>query len=280
MNNTTTIHFDTMKQVLHQLFLKYHFSEDKAAFLAKVYAESTADGIFSHGINRVPLFIKYIEKGVVDVYAEAEKIAAFGTLERWDGKLGPGIINATKCTGRAIEIAKNQGMGLIALRNTNHWMRGGTYGWQAAEAGCISILFTNTNPNMPAWGGRESRIGNNPFIVSIPRKEGHVVLDMAISQFAFGKINDYRLRGKKLPYPGGWDEHDQLSDDPKKILANERGLPIGYWKGSALSMILDMLATLLSAGNSTYEVGKNEFESGISQVFICIDPETFGDGEL
>ncbi len=98
---------------------------------------------------------------------------------------------------------------MVALRNTNHWMRGGTYGRQMAEADCISIIFTNTQPNMPPWGGKYSRIGNNPFVVSIPRKQGHVVLDMSISQFAFGKINDYKLRGKKLPYVGGWDDNNQ-----------------------------------------------------------------------
>jgi len=269
-----------MKQVLQQLFLHYNFSEEKAEYLAKIYAESTLDGVTSHGINRVPLFIEYIQNGSVKIDAEAEMVGSFGNIERWDGKLGPGIINATICTNRAIELAKIHGMGMIALRNTNHWMRGGTYGWQAAESGCISILFTNTQPNMPAWGGKNSRIGNNPFIVSIPRKEGHVVLDMAISQFAFGKIKDYQIRKKKLPYPGGWDMNDKLSNDPEKILSNERGLPIGYWKGSALSMILDMLSTILSAGDSTYKIGQKGYETGISQVYICIYPEVFGDRGL
>lgn len=269
-----------MQEVLNDLFIKYGFTKGKAEYLSRTYTNSTLDGINSHGINRVPLFIEYVENGSVKIDEEAQKIASFGSIERWDGNLGPGIINATKCTNRAIEIAKLHGMGMVALRNTNHWMRGGTYGWQAAEAGCISILFTNTQPNMPAWGGRDSRIGNNPLIVSIPRKEGHVVLDMAISQFAFGKIKDYKIRKKKLPYPGGWDDDNQLSNDPEKIFEKQRGLPIGYWKGSALSMVLDMLTTLLAAGDSTYKIGQREYELGISQVYICIYPKLFGDGNL
>lgn len=168
----------------------------------------------------------------------------------------------------------------MALRNSNHWMRGGTYAWQAAESDCIAICFTNTQPNMPPWGGKDSRIGNNPFVVAIPRKEGHVVLDMAISQFAFGKINEYKISKKKLPFPGGWDLSDKLSTDPEKISKKERGLPIGYWKGSALSMVLDMLVTILSAGDSTYRIGKKDHEYGISQVFICIYPSIFGDENL
>lgn len=275
-----TIQFDEMQKLLYRLFRKYSFPEEKAKLLAKTYAETTLDGVNSHGINRVPLFIEYIENGVIKVDAEAEKAEAFGSIERWDGHSGPGIINAIKCTDRAVALAKENGMGMVALRNNNHWMRGGTYGWQAADKGCISILFTNTQPNMPPWGGKHSRLGNNPFIVGIPRAAGHVVLDMAISQFAFGTINNYKLKGEKLPYHGGWDDQDQLSKDPEKILGNERGLPIGYWKGSALSMVLDMLATLLSAGKSTYKIGQDAYETGVSQIFLCVYPEMFGDNGL
>ncbi len=269
-----------MQDVLHSLFIKYKFAPEKAKAMADMYTENTLSGVNSHGINRVPLFIEYVEAGAVKVDTEAEKAKSFGSIERWDGKHGPGIINALKCTDRAIALAKDHGIGLVALRNTNHWMRGGSYGWRAAEAGCISILFTNTQPNMPAWGGMDSRLGNNPIIISIPRKEGHVVLDMAVSQFAFGKINDYKLRGKKLPYPGGWDENNELSNDPEKITLKERGLPIGYWKGSALSMILDMLATLLSAGDSTYKISLKDYETGISQVYLCINPQLMDDPSI
>lgn len=278
--NTIIIEHQKLRDTLYKLFLKYNFTDTKAHLLANEYTESTLVGVNSHGINRVPLFVEYIKKGIVKVDAEAEKKEVFGSIERWDGKAGPGIINATKCTNRAVELAKEHGMGMVALRNTNHWMRGGTYGRQAADLGCISIFFTNTQANMPPWGGIESRIGNNPLIVSIPRKEGHIILDMSISQFAFGKINEYKLQGKKLPFPGGWDDNNILSDDPEKILANERGLPIGYWKGSALSIILDMLATLLSAGDSTYKISMKEYETGISQIYLCIYPKIFNDKNL
>lgn len=271
---------EKMQDVLHQLFLKFKFSEEKARLMADVFTENSLAGVYSHGINRVGPFIQFVKEGLVNVDAEAEKSSTFGSIERWDGNFGPGIINATKCTNRAIELAKLHGMGLVALRNTNHWMRGGYYGWQTAKSGCIGILFTNTLPNMPPWGGKESRIGNNPFIISIPRADGHVVLDMAISQFSFGKINEYQQKGEQLPFPGGWDENDTLTTDPKKIMSSLRGVPIGYWKGSALSMVLDMLATLLSAGDSTCKISQREQETGISQIFICIDPERFNDKNI
>tara|TARA_R110000868_G_scaffold1932_1_gene15132 strand:- start:512 stop:1519 length:1008 start_codon:yes stop_codon:yes gene_type:complete len=269
-----------MQDVLEKLFLKYKFNDKQAKTLAEVFTENTLCGVNSHGINRVPLFVEYLEKGLIQIDQIAKKAESFGSIERWDGQHGAGILNAVKCTNRAIELAKLNGMGLVALRNTNHWMRGGFYGHQAADAGCIAILFTNTQPNMPPWGGKESRIGNNPFIIAIPRNEGAIVLDMALSQFSFGKINEYKLKGENLPYPGGWNDNNELTNIPEEILPNERGLPIGYWKGSALSIILDMLATLLSAGDSTFKIGEKPYETGVSQVFLCIYPEVFNDKEL
>ena len=269
-----------MKKVLKTLFLKQSFSSKQAKILAKIHTESTLDGISSHGINRVPAFIDYVNKGLVKINSSPTQVASMGSIERWDGNLGSGILNAITCTDKAINLAESHGMGLVALRNTNHWMRGGTYGWQAAEQGCISIMFTNTIPNMPAWGGKENRIGNNPLVISIPRKGGHVVLDMALSQFSFGKMENLHLKSEQLPFHGGWDSDNQLSKDPKSIIDSGRALPAGYWKGSALSMILDMLATLLSAGNSTYKIGQKGHETAISQVFLCIDPNVFSDSQL
>ena len=275
-----TISSAEMQSTLYELFLKYGFNETKAKILADTHTENTLMGVNSHGINCIPAFINLVKKGIVKINEEAEQVGAFGSIERWDGRYGSGVINARKCTDRAIELAKDHGMGLVALRNTNHWMRGGAYGWQAADAGCIAILFTNTQPNMPPWGGRDSRIGNNPFIVAIPRSEGHVVLDMAISQFSFGKIQEYALKEEKLPFVGGWDANNELSDDPVELRKKQRGLPIGYWKGSALSMILDMLATLLSAGDSTYKIGQKEEETGVSQIYLCINPGKFSDPKI
>lgn len=275
-----TLPFEEIEGVLFSILQKYNFPEDKARLIANTHTQSSCDGVYSHGLNRFPLFIEYVEKGLIDISADPEMTASHGTLERWDGHAGPGITNAHQCMERAAELAGRHTIGCVALCNTNHWMRGGTYGWQAADKGKIGLCFTNTQPNMPPWGGKESKIGNNPFIIAIPRGEGHVVLDMSMSQFSFGKIHTYKLDNKKLPFHGGWDQEGNLSRNPEEILKKERGLPIGYWKGSALSMVLDMLAALLSGGNPTFRIGEAEYETGLSQVFICIDPEKFSDAAL
>jgi 3-dehydro-L-gulonate 2-dehydrogenase len=174
---------------------------------------------------------------------------------------------------RAINLAKEFEIGCVALRNTNHWLRAGNYGWLAAENGCIGFCCTNTIPNMPPWGGIDPRIGNNPVVISVPGPDGdHLVLDMATSQYAYGKLNYYALEGKELPWPGGFNTKGELTTDPVQILESQRVLPIGLWKGSGLTMMIDLLVSILSAGNATREIGQNGREYGLSQLIIAFSP--------
>ncbi|WP_449436812.1 3-dehydro-L-gulonate 2-dehydrogenase [Pedobacter steynii] len=193
-----------------------------------------------------------------------------GSIERWDGNFAPGMSNAKQAMSRAIELSKENGIGCVAMKNTNHWMRSGTYGWQAADEGCIGICFTNAIANMPAWGGRSSVLGNNPLVIAIPRRGGHVVLDMAMSQFSYGKMQEYELKRESLPFPGGYDENGNLSTDPSLIRKTNLALPIGFWKGSGLALMLDLLAVALSGGDSTGKISANADETGVSQCFISI----------
>ena len=268
------IEFIKLKTELKRVLLFNSFSEDKAERLATVFAENSRDGIYTHGLNRFPSFIEYVKEGLVKTNAEPVKVGGFGALEQWDGNAGPGILNAQFCMNRAITLAEENGIGCVALKNTNHWMRGGTYGWQAADAGYIGICFTNTIANLPPWGGIDPRLGNNPLVIAVPRKQGHVVLDMAISQYSVGKLTQYRTNSERLPEPGGYDSEGKLSNDAAIILESQRLLPVGFWKGSGLSLVLDLLATVLSNGSSTAKITSTGKESGSSQVFICIKPNS------
>lgn len=181
---------------------------------------------------------------------------------------------------RAIELAKEYGVGVVALGNNNHWLRGGSYGWQAANAGCIGICWSNTTPNMPAWGGKDIKIGNNPLVLSVPRSSGqHMVVDCALSQFSYGKLEETRLKGQRLPVIGGYDSQGNLTTDPGEIEKTQRVLPMGYWKGSGLSIALDLIATVLTNANSVKKIGTFQAETGLSQVMIVIDPSKFNTPE-
>jgi 3-dehydro-L-gulonate 2-dehydrogenase len=228
--------------------------------------------VYSHGINRFPVLIGNIKKGFVLPRADPVPVSSFGAWERWDGGLGVGNLNAYACMGRAVELARAGGMGCVALSNTNHWLRGGTYGLLAADSGCIGICWTNTQPNMPAWGGADQVLGNNPLVMAVPGPEGrHILLDMAMSQYSYGKMGVYAARGEKLPVPGGYGADGALTTDPQAIIDSGRTLPIGFWKGSGLSLLLDACATLLSGGRSVSRIPGGGVESGLSQVFIAFD---------
>lgn len=268
------VSYQQLRHELERILLQLSFSKEKAALCSMVFADNSRDGFNSHGLNRFPVFVEHVRQGLVDPSAEPELIQATNALETWDGHMGSGIYNATQAMSRAIQLAKENGIACVALRNTNHWLRGGTYGWQAAEAGCVGICFTNAIANMTPWGGTTSTLGNNPLVIAYPRKEGHLVLDMAQSQYSFGKLQEYQLRGEALPQPGGYDEQGILTTDPAAIRKSQAALPIGLWKGSGLAFMIDVLVSALSGGRSTAQISKAKSETGVSQVFICIQPQT------
>jgi len=272
------VSFQELKSLILGILLNNGVPKVKAELLAIIIAESTLDGVNSHGINRLPLLVDYIQRSIVKIDAEPEILNAAPSFLQVDGHFGFGILNAVFCTQKAIELADNNGIGLVALKNTNHWHRAGTYGWQAANEGKILICWTNTIPIVPPYGSKTNLIGNNPFVIAIPRGEGHIVLDMATSQYSYGKISIHARTGEPLPEFGGYDQNGLLTNNAADIKTSGRHLPIGFWKGSGLTFILDMLAAILSGGNSTTRLGKNgDDDTGMSQVFIAIDPAKFGD---
>jgi len=266
-----TISHQVMKAEFVRILLSNGFSKGRAEECAEIFTLNTIEGISSHGVNRFPRFVGNIKDGYVIPDAVPSLVSRAGALEQWNGNLGPGPLNATFATERVMEIAGTNGIGIIALANTNHWMRGGTYGWQAARKGFVFLGWTNTCANMPAWGGTDARLGNNPFVLAVPYYDDAVVMDFAMTQFSYGKMESYQNEGKQLPYYGGYNKKGELTTDPGEILETFRALPIGYWKGAGLSMLLDIMATVLSGGMATHDVESCQGESAISQVYIAIN---------
>jgi len=267
----TLIRAEKMKSVFTDILLKTGFNYSKAEKLADIFTTNSLDGIYTHGVNRFSRFIRNTRDGFIKPDAEPSLTHAAGSLEQWNGNLGPGPLNAALATHRVMELADTNGIGLVALANTNHWMRGGLYGWQAARRGYVFIGWTNTIANMPAWGAKDAHLGNNPFVLAVPYGKDAIVLDFAMSLYSYGKMEAYANEGKKLPYQGGFDKDGTLTDDPEKILDSWRTLPIGYWKGASLSLLLDILATILSGGSSVNEITERKVEYALSQVYIAIN---------
>lgn len=276
----TRVSYQLMLDTFQKILLQNGFTGSKAATCAEVFATNSLEGIYTHGVNRFARFVAYANDGLIQAHAEPECKSRAGSLEQWEGNLGPGPLNALKCTDRAMQLAKENGIGCVGLANTNHWMRGGYYGWHAARAGYVFIGWTNTIGNMPAWGAVDGRLGNNPLVIAVPYQQDAIVLDTAMSQYSYGALDLYRLKGEKLPTPGGYDEHGDLSTDADAILSTRRVLPIGFWKGAGLSLLLDILATILSGGLSTSQISAQTTEHALSQVFFAIDISKLGNFPL
>jgi 3-dehydro-L-gulonate 2-dehydrogenase len=265
----------SLSEIQHQFeraLCKRGMNTNAASKLAAAFVEMGNEGVYSHGINRFPVFISQIDQGYhIKLNATPECVNNFGALEQWDCHHGPGILNALTCTDRAMELARDYGIGMVAMRHSNHWMRGGTYALKMAREGFAGIAATNTIAVMPAWGAKDCRLGNNPLMMAIAG-DPPVLVDCSMSQFSYGQLQNHALDGKELPVPGGFDDEGNLTTDPNILLKNQRLLPMGFWKGSSLSLVLDMMLTAISGGNSvralSEEVGT---ESGVSQFLIAID---------
>ncbi|HEY0653513.1 MAG TPA: 3-dehydro-L-gulonate 2-dehydrogenase [Chryseosolibacter sp.] len=275
MTNTTPetlrVQPDEMRQLFYEILLRRNVPDERARKCADVFTENSADGVLSHGVNRFNRFVTLIDKRVIDALAEARCVKQVGALEQWHGHNGLGIINALAATNRAMDLASVHGLGCVALGFTNHWMRAGTYARQAALKGFAFMAWSNTIRNTPAWGAIDPRLGNNPLTVGIPNGNMPVVLDMAMSQFSYGALEAYKIQSETLPVYGGYDAHGKLTLNPADIIESRRTLPIGYWKGAGLSLLLDMLGAILSGGLSVSEVSKQEEEKNLTQVFIAFN---------
>ncbi|MDO4621151.1 MAG: 3-dehydro-L-gulonate 2-dehydrogenase [Lachnospiraceae bacterium] len=276
------VSFEELKTAIKNVLIRYGVSEEKADVLAQIHTETTYDGIYSHGSGRVARFVEYLTKGWVDPNAEPTVEKEMGAIRVLNGNMGPGVLNALYGVEEAMKLADEYGIGLVGLKNTTHWMRGGTYGKIAAEKGYVAIMWTNTESVMPPWGGKNPKLGNNPIVFAAPKGDGEEIflLDMAVAQYSYGKLSTLKLAGKKLPFAGGYDEEGNLTDDPAAIEKTRRMLPIGYWKGSGLAFMLDILAVMLTDGIGAGDLdvkGKGSC-GGCSQVMIVIDPSRMIDG--
>jgi len=114
------------------------------------------------------------------------------------------------------------------------------------------------------------------LVMALPHGHEAIVLDMAMSQYSFGAMEQAAAKDEQLHMQGGFDKEGNLTTDPSAIIESRRPLPIGYWKGAGLSLLLDILAAVLSGGLSTQGITKLQKEHAVSQVFVCIDPSKLG----
>ncbi len=278
MGDNVYISEKELKETFKTILLNHKVDENEAESLAAVFTSNAKDGVISHSVSRFPLMIDYLDNGVIKAGTMPKLISSFTSIERWDACFGFGVTSANFCMNRAIELASKHGMGLVVSIHSNHWMRAGYYGWSAANRGYIGICWTTTRKNLVPWGGTENQIGNNPLVIAVPRKKGNFVFDSSMAQYSWGKIREYAADGKKLPTLGGYDQNGNPTDDATEIDKTYKAMPAGFWKGSAMSLILEAAACSMGQSDTVIDNDKyDNIETNMTQVFIAIDPKKIND---
>lgn len=242
------VNHQNLLQFVTALFDKTGLSPENAAFFAQSLVDINLWGIDSHGVLRVPIYVKRLKSGACNPQPNIKTIKTAITLEVIDGDDGPGQVVGYAAMKRAIELAKTYNMGMVGAIRSNHFGAAGTFARMAAEAGMVGIAMTNVVQNVVAPGGSKPIIGNNPFAVAVPTYgEFPFVLDISLSAVSGGKILLYSKKGEKIPLDWGTDTDGRPTDDPDKAFKGFL-LPAAGHKGLGIAYAVEIMTGLLNGG--------------------------------
>jgi LDH2 family malate/lactate/ureidoglycolate dehydrogenase len=247
---------------------------------AEVMAEADLMGVPSHGVRWLPGLIKAIREKRVNPDPRLGVLRERAAVCVMDGDTGPGRYVAVRAMQHAVERAGRYGAGVCLAARTTHWGRAHAYACRAAQAGMIGICTTNAIPNMLAWGSSRPLLGNNPLAIAVPRGPNlnPIVLDMAMSQAAVGKVGTYLREGRSVPKNWGLDSAGEPTGDPAAIMASRKFLPMGEHKGAGLALMMELLTGALSGGLFSHEIERldnSALDPNSSKLFLALDVEAF-----
>ncbi|KFX90837.1 hypothetical protein V490_06249 [Pseudogymnoascus sp. VKM F-3557] len=262
---------------------KYGVPLDRAALVADSLVLADLRGVDTHGINRLGGYIERIKHHVLDPNPTLTFVMKTPVMAHLDAQNTFGFVAGSMAIDRGIEIASTFGIGIVAVKNSNHYGMAATYLVRAINAGFAAFAFTNASRSMPPWGAKEPLFGTSPFAVGIPGgKEGDFLLDMSPSVAARGKIRKAARRGEKIPEGYALDEEGRPTTDAEAAL---RGvvLPIGGPKGSGLAMMMDLFGGLMSgasfAGGVNDQYKNMDEPQGVGHWFMVFKPDMFLDSK-
>ncbi|SEN03297.1 Malate/lactate/ureidoglycolate dehydrogenase, LDH2 family [Mesobacillus persicus] len=269
------ISIEQIRQFSNQCFTKLDMPQEEAEIITEVLLEADLREIHSHGFLRLPIYIERIQKGLItnkaDIHIEKENAATVVM----DGNFGAGQVVAYKAMEKSIEKAVENGIGLVAVKNSNHFGITAYYSLMAAKQDKIGIVISNVAPLMPAIGGAEKVIGNNPISIAAPAAEGNsIVLDMALSNTAYGKILFAKEKNQQIPEGWGIDAKGLPTKNPDHVINGGFLSPVGGPKGFGLAVMGEILTGVLTGGHfskmipSMYDLNQKQ---SISHFLLTID---------
>ena len=248
---------DRLKSTSRDIFVAAGARSEDARIVADALVNANLAGHDSHGVMRIPSYVRWMEKGDVNVKAEFRVVMEADAFAVIDGDWGFGQVMARKAMKVGIEKAAQSGVASISARRCSHIGRAGDYPIMAAEAGLASILFLNTHGAgslVAPFGGIDRRLSANPIAIGIPRPGGdHIIVDISTCVVAEGKLRNFRTAGQPAPEGSIIDAEGRTTTDASEFYGPPEGaiLPIAGHKGFALGLASDILAGALSGAGCT-----------------------------
>jgi len=267
--------------LIEDIFIRANMPPEEAALVADALVLADLRGMQSHGVLRAPIYVEKIRAEGFRPGRKGRVVRETAGAVLLDGENGIGQVLTVAAMDRAIDKAKENGIGAAGVLNSNHHGEAAYYILHALKRDMIAIVATNGSPNMPAWGGTTKMTGPLPFAAGAPTKEElPFVIDAALGMTNRGKLIYLADKGEKVPFGWGVDRHAQATDEPSKILDGGWILPIGGHKGFGITMFTEILSGVLtgaligSAIRDLYNAPRDEAQ-GLGHFCIAIDPEAF-----
>ena len=281
--------YDKLNQLCNDAFQKFGFNTEEAKIISDVLLMSDRYGIESHGMQRMYRYYKSIQKGMIKVESKGNVVFETPVSAVIDAEDGMGQVVGHKAMQMAIDKAKKVGIGMVTVRNSNHYGIAGYYAKMACEQGLIGISCTNTNAIMVPTYGRMAMLGTNPIALAMPAEPYDFFFDAATTVVTRGKLEVYNKKGE--PLHDGWalDKNGHPSNDAADVLDNIAAhngggiMPLGgstedtgSHKGYGYAMLCEIFSSIVSLGITSDKTGKGG-KGGICHGFVAIDPAIFGD---
>ncbi len=247
--------YELLTEFCAACFRKAGLSQEDAELTSRSLVWANLRGVDSHGVVLVKEYAGWVKSGRINPKSTYDIVSETGTTAIIDAAAGVGAVAGVRAMNVAIEKAAQAGVGMVGVKNSNHFGAASFYTLMAVERGMIGIATTNAPPSMAPWGGKERLLGNNPLAVAAPAgKYPPLVLDMATGASAWGKIFLAYQQGKKIPLSWALDKNGEPTDDPAATFDGGLIQPLGGYKGYGLSLMLDVLAGVLTGSHFSNQV--------------------------
>ncbi len=283
--------YNQLEQLCNDAFVKFGFTEDESKIISEVLLMSDRIGIESHGMQRMYRYYKSIQKGMIKVESKGKLVFETPVSAVFDAEDGMGQVVGHKAMTKAIEKAKKNGIGMVVVRNSNHYGIAGYYAKLACDQGLIGLSCTNTNAIMVPTYGRMAMLGTNPIAIAMPAEPYPFFFDASTTVVTRGKLEVYNKKCE--PLHDGWalDKDGKPSNDAADVLDNIAAktgggiMPLGgstedtgSHKGYGWAMVCELFSSILAMGTTSDKTGLGG-HGGICHGFMVIDPAIFGDAD-